>query len=210
MDYGSHGMAAVWYVLGMDKRPVKVETMEIGVKHPDRILQGQPYHLEVEDDAYIKVLFEDPDRGSWITVFLEATWCGVELGQHNGYLRIEGSEGRITSLWDKEDNPFLKVEKWDGQEELISLKKIPGESVSFQREIEEFIDHIREKTPPMADVSFGADIIAIVGAGYLSGVRKTAVTLDEFKDFSLSYVEKYGDGREAEEAIIADLMAPYK
>ena len=210
MDYGSHGMAAAWYVLGMDKTPIKVEAMEIGVKHPDRILQGQPYHLEVEDDAHIKVLFEDPDGGSWITVFLEATWCGVELGPHNGYFRLEGSEGRITSLWDEDDNPFLKVEKWDGQEELISLEKIPGESLSFEREIEEFIDHIIEKTPPIADVAFGADIIAIVGAGYMSGLQKRAVTMEEFKDFSLSYIKKYGDGQEAEEAILADLMEPYR
>ena len=34
--------------------------------------------------------------------------------------------------------------------------------------------------------------------------------MDEFRDFSLSYVEKYGDGLEAEEAILADLMEPYR
>jgi len=49
-------------------------------------------------------------------------------------------------------------------------------------------------------VEFGAEIIAVIGAAYLSAIRGQAVTLEEFKTFSRGYVEKHGDNEQAEEA----------
>ena len=63
--------------------------------------------------------------------------------------------------------------------------------------------------PPEVDVAFGAEIIAICGAAYLSALRRRAITIEEFKDFSRTYVQKHGDNEEAEEALLTDLLAPY-
>lgn len=214
MDYGSHGLAGAWYALGLRLRPVKVEAIKIAVRFPNRVLEGEPFVLEVEDDAHIKVLFEEPETGSWTTVFLEATWCGGEIGlgkdksggQSDGYLRIEGDEGVIdASMKDR-----VRILHWDSRETVLPLREHPGETISFYDEIETFIDCIRTGTPPEIDVNFGAEIIAVIGAAYLSASRKQAVTLEEFKDFSRGYVEKYGDNDKAEESILTDLLKPYR
>jgi len=123
-----------------------------------------------------------------------------------GFLRIEGDEGVINgSARDR-----LTVTRWDGGETVYPLREYPGETISFLHEIEHFIDCVRTGTPPDVDVNFGAEIIAICGAAYLSAIRKRAVTLEEFKEFSRGYVTKYGDNEQAEEALLADLLAPYK
>ena len=213
MDYGSHALAGTWYVLGMQLRPVKVEAISIGVRFPHRVLEGEPVHLEVDDNAVFKVLFEDPDTGAWLTVFMETTWVGGHIGPRElrrdvgggGFLRIEGAEGTI----DGGEKAQITVARWDGGRTVLPLREYPGESISFLHEIGTFIDCVRTGQPPQIDVHFGADIIAICGAAYLSALRGRAVTLEEFKEFSREYVKKHGDTEEAEEAIINDLLAPY-
>jgi len=213
MDYGSHGIAGVWSVLGLNMRPVRVEAVKIAVRFPHRVLEEEPVQLEVEDDAHVKILFEDPDTGEWVTVFLEATWSGGEIGldeeknggQAGGYVRIEGDNGVIEST----DKTSIRVLNWDGGESVIPLREYPGETISMLEEIETFIDAVRGEGGPALDISFGADVIATCGAAYLSALRGRPVTLSEFKDFSRGYVEKYGDNERAEEAILKDLLEPY-
>ena len=60
------------------------------------------------------------------------------------------------------------------------------------------------------DIYFGADIIAICSAVYLSAIQKRAVDLNELKDFSRQFIEKYGDNEKADDAIVLDLLKPYK
>ena len=118
MDYGSHGLAAAWYVLGTHYRPIRIEAVKIRVRFPDRVLEGEPYRMCVDDDAHIKVLMEDPVSGSWATIFLEATWTGGEIGlsasknggQNAGYVRIEGDEGVLNTV----DGPRITITRWDG------------------------------------------------------------------------------------------------
>ena len=123
-----------------------------------------------------------------------------------GDLRIEGDAGVINGS----EKARITVTRWDGGETVYPLREYPGETISFLHEIEHFIDCVRTGTPPDVDVNFGAEIIAVCGAAYLSAIRKRAVTLDEFKEFSRGYVTKYGDNEQAEEALLADLLAPYK
>lgn len=152
MDYGSHGLAGVWYALGRQFQPVRVKAVKISVQFPHRVLEGDPFVLEVEDDAHIKVLFQHPETGVWMTVFLEATWCGGEIGldkekhggQSNGYLRIEGDEGVI----DASAKDHIRILRWDGGETVLPLREYPGETISFYNEIETFIDCVRTSTPP--------------------------------------------------------------
>ena len=205
------------YVLGTHLKIVKVEAVQIGVLFPYRVLEGDPFHLEVDDNAQIKLLLEDPETGAWITIFLEASWSGGHIGirksedgkrggQSAGFLRIEGDEGVI----DASERDHIKITRWDGGETIVPLREYPGETISMTHEIETFIDHVRTNTPPDIDVRFGAEIIAACGAAYLSAILKKAVTLDEFREFSHGFVEKYSDNEEADEAILSYLLEPYK
>jgi len=213
MDYGSHGLAGSWYVLGTQLKPVKVEAAAIDVLFPHRVLEGEPVVMKVDDNARIKVLFEEPATGSWVTLFLEASWTGAHIGPKQlrtaegggGLLRIEGDKGVI----DGSAKAQITVTRWDGGETVVPVREYPGETISFLQEIEHFIDCVRAGTPPEFDVTFGAEVIAICEAAYLSAIRKRAVTVEEFKEFAREYVRKFGDGGEAEEALLADLLKPY-
>jgi predicted dehydrogenase len=214
MDYGSHGLAGAWYALGTHFRPVTVEAVRIAVLFPHRVLEGEPCVMEVDDNAQIKVRFEDPQTGSWVTVFLEATWSGGHIGlekekpggQAGGYLHTIGDEGIIHS----NSAARITIQRWDGGETVLPLREYPGESVSFDDQIGGFLRGVREGVPPEINVDFGAVIIAACGAAYLSAIRGCAVTLDEFKRFSRGYVEKYGDCEQADDAIVLALLEPYR
>jgi predicted dehydrogenase len=214
LDYGSHGLAGAWYALGSHLRPRKVESASIDVLFPHRVLEGMPHLMEVDDNARIKVLFEDPNSGSWITVYLEASWCGGHIGlekvksggQQTGYIYLVGDEGVIHS----NDGTTITIQRYDGGETVIPMREYPGESVSFDDQIGSFLEKIRKHEPSEIDVNFGADVIAICGTAYLSAIEKRAVTLDEFKDFSRKYIEKFGDNETADDAIILDLLKPYR
>jgi len=213
MDYGSHGLAGSWYVLGTHLKPVKVEAAAIDVLFPHRVLEGEPVVLEVDDNARIKVLLEDPATGSWVTLFLEASWTGAHIGPKQmrtgegggGLLRIEGDEGVI----DGSHQTQITVTRWDGGETLLPVREYPGETISFLQEIGHFIDCVRTGTPPEFDLNFGAEVIALCEAAYLSAIRKHAVTVEEAKEFAREHVRKFGDGEQAEEALLADLLKPY-
>ena len=102
------------------------------------------------------------------------------------------------------------MKRWDGGETIVPLREYPGEKISFKHGIETFIDAVREAKPPDIDVAYGAEVIAICGAAYLSAIQKRAVSLEAFKDFSREYIQKYGDNEKAEEAILTDLLKPYR
>ena len=214
MDYGSHGLAGVWYMLGTHLRVARVEAVRIGVRHRHRVLEGDPFVMEVDDDAHVRFLFEDPATGAWTTVFLESTWCGGEIGLHesksggqgDGYLRIEGEDGVIDATGAGE----IRILRWDGGETRVPLREYPGETISVREEIETCLDSVAQDTRPEFDIEFGADIIAAIGSADLSAVERRAVTLDEFKEFSREYVRDHGDGEEAEVAILNHLLAPYR
>ena len=84
MDYGSHGLAGSLYALGIHHKITKVEAAQISVLFPYRVLEGEPFHLEVDDNAQVKFLLEDPETGTWITLFMEASWCGGHIGLGKG------------------------------------------------------------------------------------------------------------------------------
>ncbi len=214
MDYGSHGLAGSWYVLGTHLRPIRVEAVSIRRRHPDRVLEGDPCRIEVEDDAHVKVLLEDPGSGSWVTVFLEASWSGGEIGlmpdadeiERRRLMRIECDEGVIDAT-----EPFAAtVRRWDGTETRHELEEYEGETVSFHEEIETMMDCVRTATAPAIGIEFGADVIAMCQAGYLSAIRGRAVTLEEFKDHCRGYVARHGDNERAELALLGDLLRPYR
>jgi len=213
MDYGSHGLAGVWSVLGAGYRFKQGEAVSIDVLFRDRGLEGDPVTMQVEDNARFKVLLEDAETGSWVTIFMEASWCGGHIGPREmrkdvgggGFFRIEGDEG----LLDASDGDKIVLRRWDGGETTFPLRQYPGETISFNSEIETMIECALAGRPPEIDVNFGAEIIAVCGAAYYSAIEKRAVTLDEFKQLCRSYVEKHGDVERASVALLTDLMKPY-
>jgi predicted dehydrogenase len=213
MDYGSHGMAGVLSVLGPDWRPVKVQAINIDVLFRHRILQGDPWLMESDDNAQFKVMLENAKTGGWATIFMEATWCGAHIGPKEmrsgkgggGFFRIEGDKGMIDAC----NHPSITIKHWDGGETVIPTKEYPGETVSFEDEIGTMINCVGDGCKPWIDINFGAEIIAICDAAYWSAIEKRTVTLEEFKTHARSYVKKYGDNEEAELALLKDLLAPY-
>jgi predicted dehydrogenase len=226
MDYGSHGIATVWYLLGMEAcaRPVRVESLGMAVRQRQRTLEGDPVEIQVEDDAHLKILFEHPQTGAWTTVFLEASWSGNELGcvehPYNQWLRIEGSQGILTSFRDASGNEFFRVQHWAhsaiperavGKQEVYAVEKDDRAKANFDRGITDFITRVLRRQPPLAGAAFAADVIATAGAAYLSNLRGgRAVTLDEFKAYALDLRARCADERAAEEVLISELMAPFR
>jgi predicted dehydrogenase len=213
MDYGAHGLAGLWAVLGPDWRFVQVEAVDIGVRFPERVLEGEPFLMEVEDNAQFKVRMENSRTGSWLTIFMEATWCGGHIGPRGlrsdvagcGLFRIEGDAG----MMDATQTDRIAVTDWDGEEHVHRLPEYPGETVSFNDEIETMVECVCSGTPPEIDIRFGAEIIAVCGAAYYSAIERRAVSIDEFKEFCGTYVSHYGDGEASTLALLKDLMAPY-
>jgi predicted dehydrogenase len=226
MDYGSHGIATVWYLLGMEERarPIRVESLEMAVRQRDRILEDEPFTVRVEDDAHTKILFEDPTSGAWTTVFLESSWSGNELGcverPYNQWLRIEGSSGVLTSFRDDAGEEYLRVQRWAhsadsararGAEEVYPVEKDDRAKANFDRGITDFITRVSGGLPPLAGAAFAADVIAVTGAAYLSNLRDgRAITLDEFRQHARAVRAGHADDRSAEAALIEELMAPFR
>jgi hypothetical protein len=144
---------------------------------------------------------------------MEATWCGGHIGPRPlrsdsagcGLFRIEGDAGMI----DATQPDRLAVTDWDGEEHVHLLPQFPGETVSFNDEIETMVECVRTHTPPQIDIRFGAEIIAVCGAAYYSAIEERAVSIEEFKKLCGAYVSQHGDGEAATLALLKDLMAPY-
>lgn len=212
--YGSHGLAGALSLFWPASVPIAVEAVSIRRKHPDRVVQGTPMRLEVDDNAQIKVKMHDAESGSWATVFFEATIVGGHIGltpthgggQSNGFLQIIGDKGMITT----EASDSMQIRYWNGGVEEIPLLTFAGESISFVTEFSEFFDAYRAGAEPLISAEFGSNVIAVCGAGYLSAKEGGAVTLDHFKEYSRSFVAKYGDNTEADDAVILDLLEPYR
>ena len=206
MDYGSHGLAGAMSLFGSDYKPIKVKAVHIGVFYPHRVLEDEPFTMEVDDNAQFKVLMVNQRTGAWATIFLEATWCGGHIGegdekpgtQGGGYLQVVGDKAVIESR----SFTGMTLKYYSGGVEEIPWIHYPGETVSVHNEMESFFNVFREGGKPEIDIHFGADVIAVCGAAYLSAIRETAVTLEEFKDFSRGYIEKHGDNEKADDAIV--------
>lgn len=215
MDYGTHGLAGVSTIFGPSYAPRKVEAVQIATLHRHRILENQPFIMEVDDNARVKVMMENTETGSWATVFIEATWCGGHTSlyenksgsQSGGVLEIIGDKGVITTA---ESDKFT-IKYHTGGVMEIPVLEFEGETISIQDEINTFFDAYLQGNDGKLTLEFGARVIALCGAAYLSQLQGgTAVTLDDFYAYSKEFVDKYGDNVKADDAIVASLLEPYK
>lgn len=213
MAYGSHGLAGALSLSWPNAAPVAVEAVSVATRRPERMVKGELSHLQVDDNAQIKVLVEDTTSGSWSTVFFEATLVGGHIGlsethgggQSSGLLRIIGDKGMI----DTESSENMTIKYWTGGVEEIPLREYAGESISFQTEMNAFFEAFSVGTKPVFDGEFGSAVIAVCGSSYLSAKEGGTVSLDQFKDYCRGFTERLGDTSEADDAIITDLLEPY-
>ena len=211
MDYGAHGLAGAWAAIGLNYKPVMVEAVSVDVLHRHRVLENEPFVMEVDDNARVKVLFKDESEKSWVTLYIEATWCGGHIGLTSGpdqrfYLQLVGDSGVVETSRE----PKLTVNHYDGGVTELPLREPEGEPISMYDGIETFVDCVRASRAPEIDIAFGSDIIAICGAAYLSAIEGRGISLDEFKQYCRGFVEKLGDDNSADDAILTELLTPYK
>jgi len=213
MDYGTHAVTTSWYLVGFDKMPVKVKSDSIRKSHKHRPIEGRLQSIDVEDDAHIRILFEDRENGNWITASIEATWSRPLVGTGDpsfGFVRIEGTEGVAKGYQDEAGNNFVKVSRTGFGDKLVAVPRIEEEKDSFENEIGSFVKSVQEGRPSLCNEEIGIGTMEILGAAYLSEVRgRTSVSLEEFRDFCEDFGRRYPNEK-VSSAIIEYLMQPYR
>lgn len=215
LDYGSHAVMGAWFLLGLDKIPKFVKSTGICVKERTRLIRGRLQNIETDDDAHFKILFEDPKNGDFITAMLEATWSWPDFAKNasdtHGYIRIDGTEGTITSYFDENDQEFVKIDRFNQGEELIPISSYRSETLSFRDEIKNFINSINANRQSMLDADVGAVTIQIINAAQISELRgRVAVDLDDVKEFCEKFADPDGDMLKSGDAIALELTKPYR
>ena len=215
LDYGSHAVMGAWFLIGFDKIPREVRSVCLRVKDRTRFIGGQLVDIETDDDAHFRVLFENPANGDFITAMLEATWSWPDFSDNasdvRGYIRIDGTEGTITSYFDQDDNEFVRVEGMVSGERLIPIKSYRSETLSFRDEIINFIRCIRSGKQSMIDADLGVVTMQIIGAAQLSELRgRKSVTFDELAEFFSTFDDGSGDMQKIGDKIALELTKPFR
>lgn len=213
MDYGCHAITSLWYLIGFDSTPTRVKSIRIENRMTTRPLDGRIQATSVEDDAHIKVQFEQPN-GNWCDAIIEATWSYPELGlkssSTSSFIRIQGSEGQATGFVDEEGRDFIRVERYGFGEKLIPVGDNSDE-IAYKKEIINFVECVRHEKASIIDDKVGAKVMEVIGSAYLSELRnRQPVTLEEFREFCQSQASQ--NGASQEDAIVSvskALMEPY-
>lgn len=215
MDYGSHAVTSVWFLIGYDKQPAEVRSLGIECRQRLRLIGGRFRQIETDDDAHFKIRFTNPRNGDWVTAVIEATWAWPELGRDgsdlHGYLEVEGSKGTVTAEMDAEGRDLLRVRSRAFGERLLFLENAAPESDSFRLEIINFVKSIRAGTPSLLNVEMAATGIGVLNAAVLSELRgRKAITLSEVADFCREQAAGAPDCWKGGDQILRTLYAPFR
>lgn len=213
MDYGSHAVAAAWFLLGYDLLPVEVKSLGIRVKDRTRVVDGQLCSIHIDDDAHFKVRFQNPKTGDWADAVIEATWSWPDLFPNgtdvNGYIEAQGSIGTATVCYEDERD-FIRVSLRNFGERIIPVRAIASERESFEGEIKSFFRSIYTHSQPMLNATIGAEITAILNSAQLSELRgRHSVTLESLKEFSSKLAKATEDPWKGADLIVRELTTPY-
>ena len=160
MDYGSHAVSSVWFLVGYDKSPMEVRSLGIEARQRLRLIGGRFRHIETDDDAHFKVRFVNPKNGDWVTAVIEATWAWPELGRDgsdvHGYIEVEGSTGTVTACVDENGHNFLRIVSRTFGERTIDVEDALSEAGSFRAEIDNFVKSIRAGVPSILNADVAA------------------------------------------------------
>lgn len=214
MDYGTHAVTSLWYLIGFDKEPTEVKSIRISTRHKHRPIENRLTKISVDDDAHFKVMFRDPTNNSWITMVIEATWSWPELGEDSGsvsgFIRIQGSNGELTGYRDKERADWIKISGIEHKDKLMRVPETDPEIDSIRGEIRSFLSCARQNKKPVLNEKVGLGVMQVLGSAYLSEVRdRKTITLKEFRRFNHELSSKYKSDEELENAVVDFLMKPY-
>ena len=207
MDYGSHASAATWFLAGYDKKIVEVKSQGIENKHKTRSIGGIYQKACIDDDAHIKVLFEDPRNKNWVTASIEASWSGPL--KENNSLDLIGSDGEATRFVDENGKDFLKITRTSFGHSLRLLPKEIAELDSIKRGIQNFVMCVKEGKSSISNEEVAIGVMEILGSAYLSELRgRVSITPHEFREFCEETANKHPE--DAPSAITKELMKPYQ
>ena len=212
MDYGTHAVTSLWYLVGFDAVPRQVKSLRIESRMKTRPLEGRIQKVKVEDDAHIRVLFEQPN-GNWCDAVIEATWSYPEFGEKSGavnsFIRIQGSDGEATGYTDEEGKDYIRVEKYGYGAKLFPVVG-NDDQIGCTREIENFIQCVRQGRESILNERVAIGTMEVMGAAYLSELRgRKPVTPEEYREFCQSFVQNGKSDEEIILSIIHELMRPY-
>jgi len=214
MDMAIHGITATWFLLGFDKKPLRVKSAEpygVSIRMKNRIIDGIYQEIKEEDDAHFLVEYEDKDKSKWVTVYLEGSWSykdsrdPVVIGTKGS---IEFSPGgNSLKIIDVFGNT-REVTIWHPDGFLHRHLNLP-EPGGFLGEIKNMCNCIIRGIKPLCDERIGAESQAIASTAYLSEMRgRKAVYLKDFKEYALKIKEE--EGERASEVLLAKLLSAVK
>jgi predicted dehydrogenase len=215
MDYGSHAVSSVWFLVGYDKIPAEVRSLGIEIRQGLRLIGGRFRQIETDDDAHFKVRFVNPKNGDWITAVIEATWAWPELGRDgsdvHGYIEVEGSTGTVTACVDETGHNYLRVVSRTFGERIIHVEDALSEAGSFRAEIDNFVKSIHAGLPSILNAEVAAGGIRMINSAQLSELRgRMAITSSELAQFSEEQAAGASDVWQGGDQIIRALYAPFR
>lgn len=215
LDYGSHAVIGAWFLLGFDKRPRRVRAIDIRVKDRTRFIRGRLRDIETDDDAHFKVFFEDPGNGDMIPAVLEATWSWPDFGENSsdthGHIRVDGTEGWLTSQFDENDQEYLVVHRFAAGERRIPIQSYRSETLSFRDEIWNFIRSIQQGEQSMIDARVGTVTAQIITGAQISQLQgRRMVELEEVGPYCQGFDDGSGDLLKMGDSIALELTRPYR
>jgi len=186
LDNGIHAITLAWHIIGFDYVPQTVKAL-----HPDgiatrigkRLIDGEAQEFTVEDYANFAVLFVHPQTGHWVSAILEASWS---FGDMTAF-KATGNKGEISikdgkiMVEDAYGNSHPRNISHGG---FLNSEPPPGYG-GHPQQLLNMIRLVRKNAVPLCDIRKAAESLAIAQSAYLSEARgKTAVTLDEFKQYA--------------------------
>jgi predicted dehydrogenase len=205
MDMAIHGITSTWFLVGFDAKPVRVKSAEpdgIGIKMPERLVDGVYQRVTAEDEAHFLIEFER--ESGWTTVFIEGSWSYRDSCASSVILGTKGSiefgSGDKMTLIDPHGNR-KDIPYWSPS--FLHRTRFP-EPGGYYGELQNIVKCIIGGTRPSCDERIGAESLAIAGAAYLSEIRgRQPVSVEEFKQYALQIKQR--EGSNATEALIREL-----
>lgn len=221
VDIGPHAYAGMWYWLGGKCMPVSAEAKRIAATIPERSIAGAPVaKVSVEDDAHVTITWKDP-AGRTIKGDLEASWNKKDWfeGKPAGtdvFYEARGTGGTLSfpHVVGSFPRPFMiavaiKITSAGGKTRLVKFP-IPKPKVEDDVFFDEVADVVSGKVDSRNGIQFAEDMLAVIGAAYLS--RKNggrATTMEEFKNHASNVAKGAPSPADQVKAVIDDLYAGF-
>ena len=186
LDNGIHAITVAWYLVGFDYVPKTVKALRpdgIATRIGKLLVDGSERELSVEDYANFAVLFVHPQTGHWVSAILEASWSFRDMTA----FKVTGNKGEISIRDDKitVEDAYGNMHQRDFFHPGYLHSEPPPGYGGHPQQLLNMIRLVRKNAAPLCDIRIAAESLAIAQSAYLSEARgKTAVTLDEFKQYA--------------------------